>query len=45
MTGKRIKTGDVAPNIQVVNADGQMIELASLWSDKPGVLAFLRHFG
>jgi peroxiredoxin len=45
MTGKRVKTGDFAPNIQVVNADGETIELSSLWSDKPVVLAFLRHFG
>jgi peroxiredoxin len=43
--GKRLKTGDVAPNIQVVNADGATIELSSLWADKPVVLAFLRHFG
>jgi peroxiredoxin len=45
MTDKRIKSGDVAPNIQVVNADGATIELSSLWSDKPVVLSFLRHFG
>ena len=43
--GKRLKTGDVAPNLNVVNADGETIELSSLWSDKPVVLAFLRHFG
>jgi peroxiredoxin len=45
MTGKRVKTGDSAPNIKVVNADGETIELSSLWADKPVVLAFLRHFG
>jgi peroxiredoxin len=45
MAGKRIKTGDAAPSIQVVNADGETIELSSLWADKPVVLAFLRHFG
>jgi peroxiredoxin len=45
MTGKRVKAGDSAPNIQVMNADGATIELSSLWSDKPVVLAFLRHFG
>ena len=43
--GKRLKTGDVAPNFNVVNADGETIELSSLWADKPVVLAFLRHFG
>jgi peroxiredoxin len=44
MTGK-LKVGDVAPSIQVMDADGNTIELASLWSDKPVVLTFLRHFG
>ena len=43
--GNRLKTGDVAPNLKVVNADGEVIELSSLWADKPVVLAFLRHFG
>ena len=43
--GKRLETGDVAPNLNVVNADGETIELSSLWADKPVVLAFLRHFG
>ena len=41
----RLKAGDAAPNIQVVNADGATIELSSLWADKPVVLSFLRHFG
>ncbi len=44
MAGK-LKAGNVAPNIQVVNADGETIELSSLWVDKPVVMAFLRHFG
>ena len=44
MTGK-LKVGDVAPSIQVVDADGNTIALSSLWSDKPVVLSFLRHFG
>jgi peroxiredoxin len=43
--GDKLKTGDIAPNLNVVNADGDTIELSSLWSDKPVVLAFLRHFG
>jgi peroxiredoxin len=45
MPNSKLKSGDLAPNIQVVNADGETIELSSLWSDKPVVLAFLRHFG
>lgn len=45
MTGNKLKTGDSAPSIQVINADGYTIELSALWSDKPVVLSFLRHFG
>ena len=45
MSGNKLKTGDVAPNLQVVDADGNTIELAALWADKPVVLSFLRHFG
>ncbi len=41
----KLKAGDVARNLQVVNADGAAIELSSLWADKPVVLSFLRHFG
>ena len=44
MTGK-LKVGDKALNIQVMDADGNTIALSSLWSDKPVVLSFLRHFG
>jgi len=44
MSGK-LKVGDAAPSIQVMNADGETIELSALWSDKPVVLTFLRHFG
>ncbi len=42
---RKLQSGDVAPNLNVVNADGETIELSSLWTDKPVVLAFLRHFG
>jgi peroxiredoxin len=44
MTGK-LKVGDDAPNIQVMDADGNTLALSSMWSDKPVVLTFLRHFG
>ena len=44
MTGK-LKVGDAAPNIQVMDADGNTIELSTLWANKPVILAFLRHFG
>jgi peroxiredoxin len=41
----KLKTGELAPDIQVVNADGETISLSSIWADKPVVLTFLRHFG
>ena len=41
----KLKTGEAAPNLQVVNADGETINLSSIWADKPVVLTFLRHFG
>ena len=43
--GSKLKAGDFSPDLKVVNADGDTIELSSLWADKPVVLAFLRHFG
>lgn len=41
----KLKIGEAAPDLQVVNADGETIQLASIWVDKPVVLTFLRHFG
>ena len=41
----KLKVGGVAPDIQVVNADGETINLSSIWAQKPVVLTFLRHFG
>jgi len=44
MTGK-LKVDDAAPSIPVTDAEGNDIQLSALWSDKPVVLTFLRHFG
>ena len=41
----KLKMNETAPDIQVVNADGETINLSSIWADKPVVLTFLRHFG
>ena len=41
----KLTTGEAAPDLQVVNAGGETINLASIWADKPVVLTFLRHFG
>lgn len=31
--------------LTVLDSTGASVELASLWRDKPAVLAFVRHFG
>lgn len=31
--------------IVLADADGGQVRLGSLWSDRPVVLAFIRHFG
>jgi len=41
----KLTVNEAAPDIQVVNADGEPIRLASIWATKPVVLTFLRHFG
>ena len=41
----KLKIGEAAPDLQVINADGEPINLSSIWADKPVVLTFLRHFG
>jgi peroxiredoxin len=41
----KLKTGEAAPDLQVVNAGGETISLSSIWADRPVVLTFLRHFG
>jgi peroxiredoxin len=41
----KLKVSEAAPDLQVVNADGETINLSSVWANKPIVLTFLRHFG
>ena len=31
--------------LTLLDADGQAVRLGSLWSDKPAVVVFLRHYG
>jgi hypothetical protein len=31
--------------LSVLDGKGEQVALASLWRDKPAVLAFVRHFG
>lgn len=42
---KRSVIDQRALDLQVVNSDGETINLSSVWQDKPVVLTFLRHFG
>lgn len=32
-------------DVTVLDLDGNSVPLASLWADRPVVLAFIRHFG
>jgi hypothetical protein len=32
-------------SVTVLDLDGRAVPLASLWGDRPVVLAFIRHFG
>ena len=40
-----LKFNDPAPDLDVLNSEGQSIRLSSLWQSGPLVLAFTRHFG
>lgn len=42
---KSLSIGDIAPNAQVLDKDGQTVELASRWASGLILLTFLRHFG
>jgi peroxiredoxin len=38
--------GDLAPSLQLVDArSDQLVDLSSLWADRPALLLFWRHFG
>jgi len=40
-----LKVGDPAPNITVLDVQGQPTALAGYWTNGPTLLTFLRHFG
>ncbi|PKN93571.1 MAG: hypothetical protein CVU44_09485 [Chloroflexi bacterium HGW-Chloroflexi-6] len=40
-----LKFNDLAPDLEVLDSEGQPIQLSSLWQAGPLVLAFTRHFG
>lgn len=41
----RLKPGDHAPDVQVLDANGEPYALSRLWQSGPVLLTFLRHFG
>jgi peroxiredoxin len=40
-----LKFNDPAPDLEVLDSDGQSMRLSSFWQSGPLVLAFTRHFG
>lgn len=40
-----LKYNDLAPDLEVATATGERIRLSSLWTEKPVLLVFTRHFG
>jgi peroxiredoxin len=40
-----LKYNDLAPDLKVMTATGERVQLSSLWAEKPLLLAFTRHFG
>lgn len=42
---RRLKPGDPAPNVTVLDVNGHPVQLQTLWQDGPVLLSFLRHFG
>lgn len=41
----QLKFNDPAPDVELLDANGQPVRLSSLWKDQVLVLAFTRHFG
>jgi hypothetical protein len=41
----KLSVGDIAPDISFQTGAGAIVQLSSLWRDKPVLISFLRHFG
>jgi peroxiredoxin len=41
----RLKVGDRAPNIEILDTHGSPVQLESRWANGPTLVSFLRHFG
>ncbi len=42
---KKLRPGDAAPDVTLLNADGDEVDLKDLWANGPTLLTLLRHFG
>lgn len=42
---RRLAVGETAPDVMLMDAEGQRVSLAQRWAAGPTVLTFLRHFG
>ena len=42
---QRLQPGDQAPDVRVLDAQGQPYQLSQVWQSGPVLLSFLRHFG
>ncbi|MBI2061113.1 MAG: redoxin domain-containing protein [Nitrospirae bacterium] len=40
-----VNKGDKAPDLELVDTDGQLVQLSTLWKNNPLVLVFTRHLG
>ena len=40
-----VEPGSAAPDIALVNAEGEVVRLSSFWALRPTALVFVRHFG
>jgi peroxiredoxin len=41
----KLNMGDIAPDISFQTGADEVVQLSSLWRDKPVLISFLRHFG
>ena len=40
-----IQVGDKAPDLELADSDGRMVQLSSFWREKPALILFWRHYG
>ena len=40
-----LQAGDLAPDLELLGADGAAVQLKTLWSERPALLLFWRHWG